>query len=139
MGLLTLISLSSTWESTTPQAEKLGHAGTEARPKAEHVQHPGARFWLGSALVGLSSTSSGPLLAELGRLGRDVDPVQAGGIFAQDLPGLVGPGRMNHGLHCNAYSAGSLVMDEQPLHRQCLAFKVDNQRSGEAAVEAELG
>ena len=30
-------------------------------------------------------------------------------------------------------------MDEQPLHRQCLAFMVDNQRSAEAAVEAELG
>jgi len=30
-------------------------------------------------------------------------------------------------------------MDEQPLHRQCLAFKIDNQRSAEAAVEVELG
>src|SRR6202011_2782875 len=33
MGLLTLVSPSSTWESTTPQAEKLAHAGIEARPK----------------------------------------------------------------------------------------------------------
>jgi hypothetical protein len=33
MGLLTLVSPSSTWESTTPQAEKLGHAGTEDRQK----------------------------------------------------------------------------------------------------------
>jgi hypothetical protein len=33
MGLLTLVSPSSTWESTTPQAERPGHAGTEARQK----------------------------------------------------------------------------------------------------------
>jgi hypothetical protein len=56
MGLLTLVSPSSTWESTTPQAEKLAHAGIEARPKRSmfNTRVPVlARFGIGR----LSSTS----------------------------------------------------------------------------------
>jgi hypothetical protein len=43
MGLLTLVSPSSTWESTTPQAEKLAHAGIEARPSGA-CSTPGCPF-----------------------------------------------------------------------------------------------
>ena len=44
------------------------------------------RGWLHRVDSDGSPCEAYPVLAELGRLCRDVDPVQAGGIFAQDLP-----------------------------------------------------
>src|SRR6516225_3065607 len=43
-------------------------------------------YWVGRAVASSESASAAyPIPAQLGRLRRDVDPVQAGGVFAQDL------------------------------------------------------
>src|ERR1700741_2752050 len=43
------------------------------------------------------------------------------------------------GFQRDAHGTNSHVMSLQPLHRKRLAFEVDDQRRGEAAVEGEFG